>query len=172
MPSEKPRQKPSEKSLTSGRARLRALANELAKFAAVGGFGIAVNFAVFNGCRALTALATVKCSFIGTSVAIVANYLGFRYFAYRQRRGSGHAREFTLFVLFSVAGLVIENGVLYSATSWFGWHTALQSNLCKALGIGTATCFRFLSYRTWVFKAKPEPRQPRASAEGGRAPPV
>lgn len=147
---------PRERTLTSNRTRLRALANEIAKFAAVGGFGIAVNFAVFNVCRAFTSLATVKCSFLGTSVAIVANYLGFRYFAYRHRRSRGHAREFTLFVLFSVAGLVIENGVLYSATSWFGWNTALQSNLFKALGIGTATCFRFCSYRTWVFKAKAE----------------
>ncbi|WP_314171898.1 GtrA family protein [Streptomyces winkii] len=157
-----------EKTLPSRRTPLRALANEIAKFAAVGGLGIAVNFAVFNLCRAVTSMATVKCSFIGTSVAIVANYLGFRYFAYRDRRSSEHTREFALFVLFSVAGLVIENGVLYSATSWFGWNTALQSNLFKALGIGTATCFRFCSYRTWVFKAKAgggPVGQPRPSEE-------
>jgi putative flippase GtrA len=69
-----------------------------------------------------------------------------------------------LFLLFSAAGLVIENGVLYLATYGFGWDSPLQSNIFKFLGIGVATLFRFWSYRTWVFRALPA-RQAVADAE-------
>ena len=87
----------------------------------VGGLGVLVNFAVFNLCRAVTTLPVVRCSVISTSVAVLVNYLGFRYFAYRDRDKRRPAREFTLFVVFSIIGLAIENGVLYAATYRFGW---------------------------------------------------
>lgn len=70
----------------------------------------------------------------------------------------------SLFLLFSAVGLVIENGVLYTATYGFGWDSPLQSNIFKFLGIGIGTLFRFWSYRSWVFRALPA-REPAARAE-------
>lgn len=131
-----------------------ALLREVARFGAVGGLGVGVNLAVFNLGRAVTSMPVVRCSVIATSVAMVFNYLGFRYFAYRHRDPHGRAVEFGLFCLFSVVGLVIENGVLYVATYDFGWDSALESNLFKIAGIACATLFRFWSYRTWVFRVQ------------------
>ncbi|GGZ16895.1 GtrA family protein [Streptomyces poonensis] len=146
------------------RHRVERLAREVAKFGAVGGAGLLVNLAVFNLVRHLTDLQVVRASVIATVVAIAFNYVGFRYFTYRDRDKSGRTKELTLFLLFSVAGLVIENGVLYAATYGFGWDSPLQSNVFKFLGIGIATLFRFWSYRTWVFRALPA-REAVASAE-------
>ncbi|MCX4526176.1 MULTISPECIES: GtrA family protein [unclassified Streptomyces] len=137
--------------------RVRALSREVAKFGAVGGMGVLVNLGVFNLIRATTDLQVVRASVIATVVAIATNYLGFRYFAYRDRAQSGRTRELALFVAFSVIGLVIENGVLYTATYGFGWDGKLETNAFKFIGIGVATVFRFWSYRTWVFKALPTP---------------
>ena len=100
-------------------------------------------------------LQTVRASVVATMVSIVFNYVGFRYFTYRDRDRAGRTRELTLFLLFSAVGLVIENGVLYTATYAFGWDSPLQSNVFKFVGIGVATLFRFWSYRTWVFRALP-----------------
>lgn len=61
----------------------------------------------------------------------------------------------TLFLLFSVVGAVIENGILYAATYGADWNSPLQSNFFKFFGIAVATLFRFWSYRTWVFRALP-----------------
>jgi putative flippase GtrA len=138
-----------------GSSGLRRLFREVAKFGAVGGAGVLVNLGVFNLVRQVTDLQVVRASVIATVVAIVFNYVGFRYFAYRDRDKSGRTREMTLFLLFSAVGLVIENGVLYTATYGFGWDSPLQSNVFKFLGIGVATLFRFWSYRTWVFRALP-----------------
>lgn len=128
---------------------------EIAKFGAVGGAGLLVNLAVFNLVRHTTELPVVRASVLATVIAIAFNYVGFRYFTYRDRDKSGRTKELTLFLLFSLVGLVIENGVLYTATYGFGWDSPLQSNIFKFLGIGVATLFRFWSYRTWVFRALP-----------------
>ncbi|KPI24483.1 GtrA family protein [Actinobacteria bacterium OK074] len=146
------------------RGRLTRAWREIAKFGAVGGAGLLVNLLVFNLVRHATNLQVVRASVIATIVSIVFNYIGFRYFTYRDRDKSGRTKELTLFLLFSAVGLVIENGVLYVATYGFGWDSSLQSNVFKFLGIGIATLFRFWSYRTWVFKALPA-REAVASAE-------
>ncbi len=130
---------------------------EFAKFGAVGGVGLLVDLGVFNLLRQVTELPVVRASIVATVVAIGFNYLGFRYFTYRDRDKSRRTKELSLFFLFSLVGLVIQSGVLYAATYGFGWDSPLQSNIFKFLGIGIATLFRFWSYRTWVFQALPDP---------------
>jgi putative flippase GtrA len=154
-----------------GSSGLRRIAREVAKFGAVGGAGVLVNLLVFNLVRHVTDLQVVRAGVIATVVAIAFNYVGFRYFTYRDRDKSRGTRELTLFLLFSAVGLVIENGVLYTATYGFGWDSPLQSNIFKFLGIGVATLFRFWSYRTWVFRALPvrEPVPRGAPSDGSRA---
>lgn len=137
------------------RTRLDRLAREVAKFGLVGGLGVLVNLGVFNLVRHFTDIPMVRASLIATVVAIVFNYIGFRYFTYRDRDKSGRTKELSLFLLFSVVGMVIENGVLYAATYGFGWDGPLASNFFKFFGIGIGTLFRFWSYRTWVFRALP-----------------
>ncbi|MEV5914914.1 GtrA family protein [Streptomyces chartreusis] len=154
----------------SVRQRFDRLVREVAKFGAVGGAGLLVNLLVFNLVRHVTDLQVVRASVIATVVAIIFNYIGFRYFTYRDRDKSRRTKELSLFLLFSVVGLVIENGVLYAATYGFGWDSPLQSNIFKFLGIGIATLFRFWSYRTWVFRALPAP-EPAPSAESFLEPP-
>lgn len=141
--------------MAHGSSGLRRVVRELAKFGAVGGAGLLVNLGVFNLVRHLTDLPVVRASVIATVVSIVFNYVGFRYFTYRDRDKSGRTKELTLFLLFSTVGLVIENGLLFAATYGFGWDSPLQSNVFKFVGIGIATLFRFWSYRTWVFRALP-----------------
>lgn len=137
------------------RRRFDQFAAEVAKFGAVGTAGLLVNLLVFNLVRGTTDLPVVRASVTATVVAICTNYIGFRYFTYRDRDKSGRTKELTLFLLFSAVGLVIENGVLYAATYGFGLDSPLQSNVFKFVGIGVATLFRFWSYRTWVFRALP-----------------
>ncbi|MFF0560717.1 GtrA family protein [Streptomyces sp. NPDC020472] len=137
------------------RMRLEGLVREVAKFGAVGAVGVLVDLGVFNLVRHFSELPVVRASIIATVVAIVFNYLGFRYFTYRDRDKSSRTKELVLFLLFSLVGLVIQNGLLYAATYGFGWDTPLQSNFFKFFGIGVATLFRFWSYRTWVFRALP-----------------
>lgn len=145
------------RTMEQGSSGLRRLTQEIAKFGAVGALGTVVNFGVSNLLWHVTSLQAVRANVIATVVAIGVNYLGFRYFTYRDRDKSARTRELTLFLAFSLVGLVIENGVLYTAIYGFGWDSSLQRNIFKVVGIGLGTLFRFWSYRTWVFKALPAP---------------
>jgi putative flippase GtrA len=137
------------------RTRLSLMYREIAKFGVVGGAGVLVNIGVFNLVMRNTGLQTVRASVLATLVSIAFNYVGFRYFTYRDRDKARRTRELGLFLAFSAVGLVIENGILFIATYGFDWDSRLQSNVFKFLGIGVATLFRFWSYRTWVFRALP-----------------
>ncbi|CAL9433479.1 GtrA family protein [Streptomyces sp. enrichment culture] len=154
------------------RVRLEQLVREIAKFGLVGGIGVLVNMGAFNLLRQTTDLPVVRASLLATVIAIACNYVGFRYFTYRDRDKTRRTREATLFFAFSAAGMVIENGILYAATYGFGWDSPLQNNFFKFFGIGVGTLFRFWSYRTWVFRALPETGEEKGTdAEGdGGAP--
>lgn len=152
-----------------GSSGFRRLLREAAKFGAVGGAGLLVNLVVFNLVRHLSGIPVVRASVIATIVSIAFNYVGFRYFTYRDRDKGGRTKELTLFLLFSAVGLVIENGILYTATYGFGWDTPLQSNVFKFIGIGIATLFRFWSYRSWVFRALPVREPVTAAGTAGQA---
>lgn len=150
------------------RARIDLLGREVAKFGAVGAVGVLVNIAVSNLIWRTTDIPVVRAGLMATCVAILCNYVGFRYFTYRDRDKRRRTRELMLFLAFSAVGAVIEVGVLYAATYWFGWDTPLQNNIFKIVGIGIATLFRFWSYRTWVFKALPA-KETEEVAEAGEA---
>ncbi|NYI06133.1 GtrA family protein [Allostreptomyces psammosilenae] len=130
----------------------------MTKFGAVGAVGVVVNVLVFNLCTGTFGLATVRSGVISTAVAILTNYLGNRYWTYRHRRDeAAPRREFLLFMAFSGVGLLIENGTLALTHYALGWDSTLADNVWKFVGIAVATLFRFWSYRTWVFRALPEP---------------
>ncbi|MFF5025093.1 GtrA family protein [Streptomyces collinus] len=124
---------------------------EVVKFGVVGGSGVLVNFLVFNlllhGLRwpAMTATVLASC------IAMATNYVGFRYFAYRDR-ASRTRRQIVLFFVFSGLGVVMESGLFWMGYHGLGLHGAVGSNAVKALSIVLASAFRFLVYRTWVFQ--------------------
>ncbi|QEV18391.1 GtrA family protein [Streptomyces alboniger] len=132
-------------------ARLRRLSLELVKFGLVGGSGVAVNLVVFNlllhglGSRPMTATVLASCVAMGT------NYLGFRFFAYRDR-ASRTKRQIALFFVFSGIGVAMESILFYAAYHGADMSGPLGSNIAKALSIVLASAFRFLVYRTWVFQ--------------------
>ncbi|MFR9724742.1 GtrA family protein [Streptomyces sp. MS19] len=150
------------------RDRLRGVAREAAKFGTVGAFGFLVNVVVFNLCTQAADLAPVRSGVIATSAAICTNYAGNRYWTYRHRDKTGRSREAGLFLLFSGAGMVIENGLLALSHYGLGFTSPLADNLAKnVLGLGIGSLFRFWSYRTWVFRAAPAAPAPQAELRTG-----
>ncbi|WP_406199162.1 GtrA family protein [Kitasatospora sp. NBC_01560] len=161
--------------------RLRGMSGEVVKFAVVGLSGVVVNFAVFWICLNGFHLASLRSNIAATLIAITTNYLGYRYWLYRDRDAASRKREITLFLLFSGAGMLIETGVLGFSVYVLGLDSHFEQLAAKVAGLAVATVFRFVSYRTWVFTALPEPTvgadsqpaaepQPATPAEAGSEP--
>ncbi|MGW9023475.1 GtrA family protein [Streptomyces sp. NPDC055722] len=151
-------------------SRLGHLYREIAKFGLVGASGFVVNLGVFNLIVNVAHWQTVRASVVATVCAIMGNYVGLRYFAYRDSSRNDRKRELGLFLFFSAVGLVIENSVLYTTTYGFGWDSTLANNVFKFIGIGIATVFRFWSYRTWVFRTGGRQPERTEAVPGGGAP--
>ncbi|MFJ8432557.1 GtrA family protein [Kitasatospora sp. NPDC094019] len=137
--------------------KLRGISGEAVKFGIVGLSGVVVNFAVFWVCINGLHLASLRSNIAATLVAIATNYLGYRYWLYRDRDAASRKREITLFLLFSGAGMLIETGVLAFSVYSLGLDSHFEQLAAKVGGLALGTVFRFVSYRTWVFKAVPEP---------------
>ncbi|HET8661449.1 MAG TPA: GtrA family protein [Micromonosporaceae bacterium] len=150
--------------------RFRRLIHEALKFGAVGGINAVINFAVFNALiLTLFAQSQLKANVIATVVATTASYLMNRHWTFRHRSRSAMHREYVLFFLLNGVGLVIELAVLGAAKYGFALTSILALNIAKIIGVGFGTVFRFWAYRSFVFRALPEPEESVAAAEAALA---
>lgn len=137
---------------------MRLLLTQLARFGVVGLIGLVVDIGVFNLLRA-TVLETevvhegpMIAKVISTSLAIVANYVGNRYWTFSANRRSQVVREGLEFVLVSLGGMVITLGCLWISHYLLGFTSLLADNISSnVIGLALGTAFRFAFYRYWVF---------------------
>jgi putative flippase GtrA len=135
--------------------RLRHLAPEAVAFGAIGLCNLGLYYLIFN---ALLFIGGVKASVIATLVTTYLAYLANRHWTYRNRARRAVRREYTLFFMFNLVGMLIQAAFVGFAKYGLGLTEAdarIELNIASALGIGVATVFRFWSYRTYVFRHAP-----------------
>ncbi len=136
--------------------RWHGLAREVAKFGTIGVINLCVNVVISN-LLWLTILSQgeVKAKAIATIIATTSAYFLNRHWTYRDRPKSTLRREYTLFFLFNLVGLLIEVGVVSFAKYGLHQRGIIMLNLVTGIGIVFGTIFRFWAYRTHVFKLAP-----------------
>jgi putative flippase GtrA len=138
--------------------RWRKLAHEALKFGIVGCVNTVIDFIVFN---LFLPIGPLKANVVSTVVATTSSYGMNRHWTYKDRLRSAMRREYALFFLFNLAGLLIQSAVL--AVVKYGLNFTedngrIALNIGKAAGIGVAMVFRFWAYRTFVFRTgAPQP---------------
>jgi putative flippase GtrA len=139
---------------------MRTLISQFARVGAVGLVGLVVDVGLFNILRA-TLLnpdhvheGALWATLASTSVAIVVNWLGNRYWTFRHERRSHWVREGFEFVLVSLGGLVIALACVWFSEHVLGLHSVISDNIAKnVVGLALGTIFRFSFYRLWVFNS-------------------
>lgn len=142
--------------------RLRkSLLGYFIKFGIVGLVGLIVDVSLFN-LLSLGILGQnvwwaepVGAKFVSTSVAIVVNWIGNRYWTFRHDRRSDMGKEFIEFVLASVAGMLVTLATLWFSHYVLGFDSLLADNIsANIIGLGLGTLVRFALYRWWVWSVK------------------
>jgi putative flippase GtrA len=144
--------------------RLRHLGPELAKFSMVGGAGAVVDLggtAVLYGTFHLGPLTSKA---VAVSAACVVTYLGSRFWTFRNRENQPLLREFVLFIVLNVAGLLIAEVVIAVIAYVFSARDQIAYNAASFSGTTLGTIFRFFAYRKWVFLAPADPLIPDPAA--------
>jgi putative flippase GtrA len=144
--------------ITVSRHRVFALLTQLAKFGMVGLVGLAVDVTVFNLLR-VTVLSPdavdsgpLWAKVISTVLAILANWVGNRYWTFSKDRQTQTLREGLEFFAVSLAGMGIGLGCLWVSHYVLGYTSVLADNISSnVVGLLLGAVFRFVLYRYWVF---------------------
>ena len=135
------------------------------KFGVIGLLGVFVDAGIFNLLR-IEALGVgwwstaLGAKFLSTSIAIIFNWLGNRYWTFRHDRHTHILREFIEFVAASLVGMAVTLGTLWLTHDVFGFTSLLADNIsANIIGLGIGTLVRFVLYRFWVWR-------PRGAASG------
>jgi putative flippase GtrA len=147
--------------------QLSRLLPQLIKFGVVGAVGFGVNFVVFNGLMVSvfrgTHHATIYAALIAGFVAIVANWVGNRYWAFARQRQANTAREGIEFFAVSIAAQGIPLLCAWISHYVLGYTSLISDNIAiNGVGLALGTIFRFALYRWWVFAPA---RKRRVTAE-------
>ncbi len=128
------------------------------KFGVVGLIGLVIDVTLFNLLRFGVfgedhwAQSAIGAKTISTSVAIIFNWLGNRYWTFRHHRRRNYVREFVEYVAVSIGGMLIALACLWVSHHWLGFTSILADNVAtNVVGLALGTAFRFLLYRYWVY---------------------
>ncbi|MFM6974656.1 MAG: GtrA family protein [Agromyces sp.] len=130
------------------------------KFGVVGGIGYIIDVAIFNALviagqnsgNTAFFFTSLGAKTVSTSVAILFNWVGNRYWVFRAHRRRDVGREFLEFVAVSVGGMIISLAVLWFTHHVLGLRSLIVDNIAaNVVGLGLGTVFRFVLYRFWVY---------------------
>jgi putative flippase GtrA len=137
---------------------MRRLFSQLARFGAVGAVGFVVDIGLFNLLRSTIFEPShvdggaIWAKVVSTSVAIVINWIGNRYWTFRKEARKRPLSEAIEFFVVSLVGLGIQVGCLWISHYALGLTSQLDDNIsANVIGLGLGTIFRFALYRFWVF---------------------
>ncbi|HEY8912960.1 GtrA family protein [Lacisediminihabitans sp.] len=138
-----------------------ALGRQLLSFILVGGVGLVVDIVVFNALRttvlepSLVHGGPVIAKAISTSLAILVNWIGNRFWTFRSQRRTDVVREGIEFAVVSAAGMVIALGCLWVSHYLLGYTSIIADNIAtNVVGLALGTAFRFALYRWWVYSVR------------------
>jgi putative flippase GtrA len=146
---------------------VRTLVGQFARFGVIGAIGFVIDTSVF-ALLIVTFLSAgslhegpLIAKVISTTLAIVFNWLGNRFWTFRAHRGRQLLREGVEFGIVSLGGMLIGLACLWVSHYLLGFTSELADVISSnVIGLGLGTLFRFTLYRTWVFaphRGEPEP---------------
>ncbi len=142
--------------------RKRPMLFQLGKYAAIGFFNTALDFAIFNSLVLATNIEPkgARAGFltaISFTIAVINSYLWNKYWTFRSR-GPARVGEFAQFVIVSLVGLVLVSGFLTVMTKYieppYGLNIRQWANVVKVMSIFISLAWNFAGYKFLVFREK------------------
>ncbi|WP_211841782.1 GtrA family protein [Rudaeicoccus suwonensis] len=139
--------------------RLRRVAPQLSRFAAIGGVGFLVDVGGFNLLRYAGSDGhgplysyVLGAKLISSTLGVIVAWLGNRYWVFRHERRDELHHEFAMFTIVSLVGIGIALACLWFSHYALGLTSQLNDNIsANVVGLGLATVFRFWGYKRLVF---------------------
>ena len=136
------------------------LRNELGKFGVIGFIAFLIDLIIFNflrfaGGEGVLFDRPLTAKVLSVLVATTFAFVGNRHWTFKERSRSTIRRQYTMFFVFNVIGMVIALSCLWISHYVLGYESALADNIsANFVGLILGTMFRFWGYHNWVFPAQ------------------
>ena len=101
---------------------MKKLIAQFMKFGVVGVIAFFIDYGLLAFCTEILHINYLVSATIGFTVSVVFNYLASMRYVFTHKEGMSRRREFIIFVVLSVIGLIINNACLWTGVELLGWH--------------------------------------------------
>lgn len=110
------------------------------------------NLLAYSGIVTLPGDAPMVAKTISVSVSIIFSWVMNRLWTFRNKSDKSKGREFVLFILVNIGGLLLALGSLGVSRFVLGFDSQLADNIAaNVVGLVLGTAFRYVCYRYIVF---------------------
>ena len=125
---------------------MEALIKQLGKFGIVGVVAFVVDYGVMIALKELAGFDAVVAAGISFVVSLVVNYLLSMRYVFERREDISRRREFAMFVLLSVVGLMINEACMLGGVNLLGF----DYRLVKIGATAVVMVWNFVSRKKWL----------------------
>ena len=92
------------------------------KFGVVGAIAFAIDYGLLAFCTEILSINYLVSATVGFTVSVIFNYLASMRYVFSHKKGMSRKREFIIFVVLSIIGLIINNACMWAGVELLGWH--------------------------------------------------
>ena len=122
------------------------LFNQIMKFGVVGVVAFAIDYGLMVALTELAGIDYLVSATVSFMVSVTFNYLASMRYVFTHREGLSRRREFAVFVALSVAGLLINDGLMWLGTSFAG----IDYRLTKLAATAVVMVWNFVTRKKFL----------------------
>lgn len=145
---------------------MRRLIEQIVKFGIVGVIATVLDFGMMNLLYYGLGLPVVVANTGGFVVGVIFNYLASMRYVFSHKEGMSRTREFVTFVVLSVIGLLISDGIVWLLAEQVG----LEANLSKVFATCVTMVYNFISRKVFLDAGDAPAEAEGDSGEGNAGP--
>jgi putative flippase GtrA len=126
---------------------LARLADEGLRYLSASALALAIDFGVYVGLIRLAGVHYLVAAPIGFALGLATIYLLSTRWVFRERRVADRRAEFALFALIGLAGMALNQVVLFAAVQWLG----ASFEIAKVISAGLVFSFNFAARKLLLF---------------------
>lgn len=128
---------------------MKKLIQQFLKFGVVGVIAFLIDYGVLMLLSQVFHVNAVVAATISFTVSVIFNYLASMRFVFTHREDLSKQKEFVIFVVLSVIGLIINDIIIALGTAWLG-ESALVVTGTKLVATFVVMIWNFLSRKKWL----------------------
>lgn len=128
---------------------MKGLIEQFLKFGVVGAIAFLIDYGVLMLLSQVIGMDPVISASISFVVSVVFNYVASMHYVFTRRDDISRRREFTIFVILSAIGLVINEIIMVIGVNVLG-DSALMVTITKLVATAIVMVWNFVSRKMWL----------------------